>query len=92
MEQVVGFWLRDRMYRMHNPRTGRTRFIAMLTDDPSEQAEWVQEAHEDFVADLKGGASKTMATRDDQHELGSVLQDVRASNRRRIETGHGRWW
>ena len=54
MELITGLWLTDTLYRMHNPRTNKTRFIALLTTDRSEQAEWVLEAQERFAEDLRG--------------------------------------
>jgi len=62
--------------------------------EPNEIAEIEHFARERVESGWKKAEAerKPVLTRVQQHDLGAVLMDIKASNRRRRQTLHGRYW
>jgi len=60
--------------------------------DPIELEELILSEEEAFALDCKSRPEKKPLSKSDQKEMGKVLVQIKDSNRRRRETGHGKYW
>ena len=60
--------------------------------EQEELEDIVLEFQERFEAELKGVQPRKLMPRQDQHDLGKLLQDIRESHQRRRKVLHGRFW
>jgi hypothetical protein len=89
-----GMWVGPDHYRVYEVETGHEEnFIIPRTDilEPTEMDELVHALDEKAEVAFKKTRPDPL-TKDQQHDLGGVLMDIRKSKRRRAKVGHGRWW
>ena len=95
---IYGVWETPIQYRMTDAWTGKTKLIIIPgADDPTivepeERDDIVAEYSEKFEEELKGAPDHVKMSKSWQHDLGNVLFEIRESQQRRKEVGHGRYW
>jgi len=95
---IYGVWETPIKYVMSDARTGKTKMIIIPgADDPTlvepeERDDIVAEYSERFEEELKHTPDKVPMSKDFQHGMGEVLCEIRESQQRRKEVGHGRYW
>jgi hypothetical protein len=100
--KTTGFWISDTQYMVTETETGRSEVVLIPTRDISgepvysdteleELGHWAREGTErDWKEqDLN---ERTPLTKDQQHDLGGVLMDIKDSRAHKRESLHGRWW
>ena len=101
--RTVGFWAGKMRYVILDMDTGRD-YPIMIPGmeqtpplyEPSELEDLVAWQTEQTIAQIKKEKANPnpikMMTRDQQHDLGHALLEVKASKKNRLVTGHGRYW
>ena len=95
---IYGVWEPPIKYVMTDARTGKTKLIIIPgADDPTivepeERDDIVADYSEKFEEELKGAPDHVSMSKSWQHDLGNVLFEIRESQQRRQEVGHGRYW
>ena len=80
---------RSQMFLIVNPLT---RSGKRLHED-SEMADWAQMCREEQEGEWKKEQRPAPLTKTEQHDLGGVLMDIKASREyARENSGHGRYW
>ena len=103
MAGLKGFWKGEHTYHVYDPVTGRNEDVTIPTTTQRGRIayakteleelehfarEWVEKS---WKAEDKEPALVTL-TRPQQHDLGTVLMDIKMSRIRRESVGHGRYW
>lgn len=96
---LQGIWLSWSRYEVFDPVTGLRETVFIPTQvngkelyEPSELAELEHLAKEEVMAGWNRKKPTVPMTRDQQHDLGQTLMEIKSSNQHRRETGHSRWW
>jgi len=90
---LTGLWIAPDQYKFTNPANGREVTLYIPRTDLLSKAEvdelidWQREWAEKEL----GVAPSPALTRDQQHDLGATLMEIKASHQRQRETLHGRW-
>ena len=97
MAEPVGMWVGPHTYRMYDSRTQTTKHIAIMSIDglpsaPEEIADIVEEYKERFAAECAAMPDHQVMPKSQQHDFAPHLRDIEASNHRRYEVGHGKYW
>ena len=101
MTGVTGIWVSSWQYRMTDARSGKTKVLmvpeAALKDpelrmEPEELEDITLEYRERFERELNQAPDKKAMPRSMQHDMGRTLNDIEASQERRRESLHGRYW
>jgi len=92
---IQGMWVNLEHYRVYEIETQREEnFLIPGTDllEPTEMEELVIALNEKAQATFNTPPPPTM-TKDEQHDLGGVLKDIRASkDYSKANSGHERFW
>ena len=96
---ITGLWISKTDYLVTDSERGRSEAITILaTKEELEDYFNCQElehwAREEIVQGWKKEEqeAKRPYTKDERRDLGGALFDIRASQRHRRESNHGRWW
>lgn len=93
---VTGLWVNDYTYQMYDARTHRHRRVVVFARDgglsePEEVADIVAEYKERFAAELRETPNWQPMPREQQHELGPHLNEIKETKRRYRETNNHRY-
>lgn len=96
--RINGFWKDDHTYEMVDRITGKTRltmvpgagYSDLVTKEELEDI--ILEYEEKFLEDLRYAQPRKHFTRNEQHDLGKVANEIKASQEHRKESLHGKWW
>jgi len=93
-QEVQGLWVSPDVFRLTHRITGRSIELVIpdsKKEEPKVLDELIQWQTEKSMAELRAGLPPPL-NRDQQHDLGATLMEIRASKRHRRESLHGRWW
>jgi hypothetical protein len=100
--KTAGFWISDTQYKVVEAVTGRSEVVLIPTrdltgelvysrDELEDLGHWARESVERDWTKRDKEPVKVM-TKDQQHDLGGVLRDIKSSHAHKRDSLHGRWW
>lgn len=89
---LTHYWLSGDAFKILEIETGREQTVVIPGTDllePQELNEWMQVLMEEAANDFKKPENPGL-TKEQQHDLGGALMDIRAFKHKKSETGSGR--